>query len=533
VEEGPTGYTEAMQQLPGTLPLYTAAEMRTLDRIAVEEIGIPAAVLMERAGLGAAAEILTWFGDAQRIAVVCGAGNNGGDGFVIARHLAAAGRDVRILLCEPESKVRRESKVNLEIARKLELEITRVNATAWRKALQGTDLVVDAMLGTGASGAPRPHFDLALDAIERSMLPVVSVDVPSGVDASTGEVETRAVQADLTVTFHAPKIGLAVAPGRFHAGRVKVVDIGIPASIEPTSFPTSIATDGVLDVVPPRQRDGSKYDSGVVTVVGGATGMSGAIALAGRAAMRAGAGVVFAAVPEPIAQELDSAVAEVQFRGAIADADGRLTVGAAELIESLTDRAGAVAFGPGLGRSDQTRALARWVLKVQCPLVLDADGLRAFDGELASIAARDGRPTVLTPHEGELAGLLGAETTDVHAHRLESVRAAAVIARAVVLLKGEDTIVADPSGQVVVVTGHRSQATAGTGDVLAGTVAALLARGLPPLAAAACGARATARAAESAAQRFAAAGVVAGDLLDRLPAALDRGADLLAQERPA
>ena len=509
-----------MQSLPGIVPLYSAAEMRTVDRLVVDEIGLPAAVLMERAGLGAAGEVLEWFGDAQRIAVLCGAGNNGGDGFVLARHLLATGRSVDILLVEAESKVRRDAKIFLDVARRLGITVERVNVTKWSTRLPEYDLIVDAMLGTGVSGAPRPDFEAVIRAANATLKPIVALDVPTGVDASTGVVDTVAIQADLTITFHAPKIGLAVAPGRFHAGRVKAIDIGIPL-IADGEFQQALATPALLKVVPPKPRWASKHDVGRVVCIGGSVGMAGAISLTTRAALRGGAGVVWGVAPEPIALALDIEIPEVQFRGAIADKHGVMTVGAAQGLEPLVARCDVVAFGPGIGEGEQVRALARWVVNHAPALVLDAQGLGAFAGDATAIAARDGSPTLLTPHEAELAALLGRTPEEVRAHRIDAAQTAAATTRATVLLKGEDTIVCEPSGEFVICRSHVGMATSGSGDVLAGAAAALLARGLSPLLAGCCAALACARASEIAAEHGSANGVTAGDLIDLLPAALN------------
>lgn len=507
-----------MHHLPGVVPLYTAVEMRTVDRVAVDEIGIPGAVLMERAGMGAASEILQWFPEQRRVAVVCGPGNNGGDGFVAARHLAAAGRAVTVLLVEAESKIRREPRVFLEVLKKLDIPVERVNVTAWRTKLADFDLIVDAMLGTGVSGPPKPSFEAAIRAVTDSLLPVVALDVPSGVNATDGTVEGSAIDADLTVTFHAPKIGLAVAPGRFRAGRVKAIDIGIPVLVdEPVR--QGIATPDLLAMVPPRRRDGSKYDARVA-VIGGSLGMSGAISLTAQAAMRGGAGICWAGVPDRIAERLDIAVPEVQFRGLHSDEMGRLTVAAAERLDELVDRADAVVFGPGIGDGDQVRALARWAARTARVLVLDAQGIGAFAGDTQSLAARDGAPTLLTPHEGELGALLGITPDEIRGNRIKYAREAAQLTQATILLKGEDTIVCLPGGDFLVCGGHRAQATAGTGDVLAGVAGALLARGLDPALAGACAAISCSLAAGQAADDLHADGVVASDLLARIPAAL-------------
>jgi NAD(P)H-hydrate epimerase len=493
--------------------------MRTIDRLAVDEIGIPGIVLMERAGLAATSEILTWFPNQQRVAVICGAGNNGGDGFVVARHLAATGRDVEVLLVEAASKIRRESRTNLTILEHLGIPVRRVNATEWSSVLNGVDLVVDAILGTGASGAPRPNVELAINAMRDSLVPVVALDVPSGIDSTTGVVEGSAVNADLTIAFHGPKVGVAIAPGRFHAGRVKAVDIGIPARLD-DGIHQGLVTHEVLALLPPRARDGNKYRSGSVLCIGGSTGMTGAITLAARATLRAGAGIAWAVVPEPVAAVLDAATPEVQVRPAISDATGLLTVAAAEGLEPLVERAGALLFGPGVGESDQVRALARWAVRHAGALVLDAQGLTAFAGDIGALSVREDRPTILTPHEGELAALIGKPAEWVRANRLDAVRDAALQSRAVVLLKGEDSITCLPGGDFLVSRNNVAQATAGSGDVLAGTCAALLARGVEPSLAAACAATACGRAAELAAVQLSPTGVVASDLIDRLPIAL-------------
>lgn len=508
-----------MNELPGVVPLYSAAEMRTIDRLAVENVGIPGAVLMERAGLGAAAEIETYFPDARRVAVVCGAGNNGGDGFVVARHLAATGRSVDVMLVEPESKVRRESKVNLQILKRLNIPVRRVGATQWRGAFEGFDMAVDAILGTGVTGAPRPNVEVAIRAIVESALPVVALDVPTGIEASSGVVEGEVARADITLTFHGPKIGLAIAPGRYFAGRVKAIDIGIPSLLEePTR--QGLVTPDVLALVPPKQRWGNKYTSGVVVCIGGSTGMAGAISLAAQATLRAGAGIVWGVVPQPIAGVLDASIPEVQFRGGIADPQGRLTVAAAEGVQPLVERADAVVFGPGIGDGEQVTALARWAVKAAPALVLDAQGLAAFEGNPDALAVRAERPTLITPHEGELSRLLGQPIEQVRSQRLQWAQQAALQTRATVLLKGEDSIICQPNGDFLVATSHTSLATAGTGDVLAGVAGALIARGLTPLLAGACAVVACSRAAELCVEAFAPSGVVAGDLLPRLPRAL-------------
>lgn len=512
-----------MEQLPGTVPLYTAEEMRTLDRITVEHVGIPGVVLMERAGMAAAAEILAAYPGAVNIAVVCGPGNNGGDGFVVARHLAAAGRRPQILLVETESKLRRESKTNFAVAQQLNIPTQRVSVTKWKRILGEVDLVVDALLGTGASGPPKPPTQAAIDAIHSTGVPVVSIDVPSGIDASTGEAPAGALQAQLTVTFHGPKIGLAVAPGRFYAGRVRVADIGIPPSVE-SSPEGSIATRALLRLLPGVERSGNKYSSGSVLVIGGSTGMSGAPMLSARAALRCGAGIVRLVAPSSVAAILDGTTSELLVRGAAEDAEGRFGAGAHDAIDAELDAADAVVIGPGMGRSEDLTELVRHVATRAAALVIDADALAAFAGATELLLAREGRPTIITPHEGELGRLLNQPSQVIRERRLFWARQAALQTRSVVVLKGEDTLIVRPNGEFLVATSHKAAATAGSGDVLAGAVAAMVAhpqndaRIAAAFAAVAAGEAAMLATRQVGEER----GVTASDILEQLPHALGR-----------
>jgi len=448
-------------------PLYTAAEMRAAEE---RYPGYPgsAGELMERAGAAVAAEVLRSFPEARRIAAVCGGGANGGDGRIAARILRESGRDV----------VETDDPSNV-------------------------DLVLDALFGTGFHGAPRPEAAAAIERMNACGAPVVALDLPSGVDASTGETAGAAVDADLTVTFHARKVGLVVAPGRFHAGLVLVADIGLEAA------PTAVvrATPALLDQVPRRGARDTKFSSGSLLVVGGAPGTTSAAVLTATAAMRADAGYVTLAVPAaalPVAEALALEPVKRGFEWA----------NAADSLGSDVARSSALAVGPGLGRSDEARALVRTLLLTSSlPVVVDADGLFGLEP-----APRDA-PTVLTPHAGELARLLDVEPAWVAEHRLEAAARAAERFGAVVLLKGADTIVCAPDGRTVVCdTGPPSLATAGTGDVLTGTVGTFLAKGLDAVDAAAAAAVAHGLAARAVPHQ---AGLVASDVVAALPAILD------------
>jgi NAD(P)H-hydrate epimerase len=456
-----------MPEAPDFEPLYTADEMR-----AAEVRHPDLSELMERAGARAAEAGLRAFPDAASWTVVCGGGSNGGDGRIMARHLENAGKRVLV-----------------------------VDAKAGEAELGEPEVIVDALFGTGFSGEPRPAAVTLIDSINASPARVFAIDLPSGVDASTGEVAGAAVRADATVTFHARKVGLVVSPGRFHAGTVHLADIGL----EPVPTEAKLATADLLRSVPRRREQDNKYTAGHVLVVGGSPGLTGAPSLTALAAMRADAGYVTVAAPESALPVLEQRLLEAVKRPL---PEGER---AADAVLELAEKASSVAIGPGLGRD--ARELVRRVLaEVALPVVADADAL--FELEPGDWPA----PRVLTPHEGELGRLLGRSSKEVAAHRLASVREAAERFNCVVLLKGPDTLVAAPGrGVLVSALGLPSLATAGTGDVLTGILAAFLAKGMEPQLAAVAAAVAQQRASVVAPQR---AGLVASDLIEALPQVL-------------
>ncbi len=360
---------------------------------------------------------------------------------------------------------------------------------------------------------------------------VIACDVPSGVDASTGEVAGAAVRAAATATFGAGKPGLWIAPGKDHAGGVTVVDIGIPArnagqpgSGAPAQPTIGLITEAVLDVIPRRGRDSTKFAAGSVLVCGGSLGLTGAPCLASEAAMRAGAGYVTALVPRSLNPIFELRLLEVM-TVALPDSDGSIQSDAAELVLERSARSDALVLGPGLGREPGTVELARdLAARVELPLLLDADGLNAHAERLQSLAERRAG-TVLTPHAGELGRLLGCESAEVQAHRLASARRAASLARAIVVLKGDDTIVAAPDGRVGVSRGGTSAlATAGTGDVLSGVIGAYLGKRMDPFTAACAGVFVHAQAGRLAARTIGPEGVIARDVIEALPRARVAGA---------
>ena len=431
-------------------PLYTAAEMRTAEE------GHDVEELMRRAGAAVADEVLRRYPEARSFAAVCGRGANGGDGRIAAELLRAAGWEER--------------------------------------SLGDADVVLDALFGTGFRPPPRDEAAAQIRAINESGTPVVAVDIPSGVDASTGEVPGDAVEAAVTVTFHGRKVGHEVAPGRFRAGEVVVADIGLEH--RPTEHARVLPE--IARLVPRRRPGDTKYTAGSVLVVGGSPGMTGAVTLTAEAAFRSDAGyVAVAAPPESLP------VIETRLREAVKRPLDEVWKG--------VERATALAIGPGLG-PEQHDLVHRLLKETDLPAVIDADGLR----ELRPFE-RDG-PTVLTPHSGELGRLLGEESSWVDAHRLQALRRAVEAFRCVVILKGEGTLVGAPGEGPLVAGGAAPLATAGTGDVLTGVVAAFLAKGMEPRTAAAAAVRVHTDAVAASGRR---SGLVASDLLDGIPRVLD------------
>jgi NAD(P)H-hydrate epimerase len=497
---------------PWLRPLYDAEGMRGSDRWAIEEQGVPSLDLMEAAG-SAVAEAVASLSPQGPIRVVCGKGNNAGDGFVAARLLVAMGFAVEVLLLWPADELGGDAAVNLE----------RVGAQPAGEDLDarlaGSGAVVDAIFGTGFAGAPRQPAAAAISAINRCGAPVVACDIASGVDASSGEVTGEAVEADVTVSFHAAKLGQRIAPGKWHTGELAVAPIGIPAGA-PAGPAAGVIDAAVLALLPRRGPRSTKFSSGQVAIAGGSRGLTGAVQMSSLAAIRAGAGYATVAVPAELELVYEQGQPEVMSVGC-PGGDGCLAPASRKPLLRSFERAAAGVLGPGLGRDPGSLELAREAAPaIGCPLVIDADGLNAFAGRLGLLADRSA-PTVLTPHAGELGRLLERDSAEIDAHRLASAREAAAATGAVVVLKGDDTIVCDGERVAVNALSAPALATAGSGDVLSGLTAALLARGLEPFAAACAAVLAHARAGREAAARIGLAeSVIASDVIAALPAGL-------------
>jgi NAD(P)H-hydrate epimerase len=497
-------------------PLLEAPRMRDVDRWAIEERGIPSLDLMERAGEGVAHSVARLVPDGA-VTVVCGKGNNGGDGLVVARLLRHASRDVTVVCVGSPDELSLDARANLE--RLPGPSPLQFADPAAQDAIRGAEVLVDALLGTGFAGVPRGKVGDAIQAMNAICKPAVSIDVPSGVDASTGVVAGVAMNADVTVTFHVGKPGLWIRPGKGHAGEVVKIDIGIPRGA-PVVADVGLIDERSLALLPRRTAGSTKFTSGHVVVVGGSPGLMGAPAMTALAAMRAGAGYVTACVPASQQAFLDAQLMEAMTRG-LPDEHGSLTPEAVAQMKEPLERAGALALGPGLGRDARTVKFARRLAReVTVAMVLDADGLNAQAGSIEDLSGRRA-PTVLTPHAGELARLLDTDSETVQRERLSHARTAAERAQAVVVLKGDDTLVVDPAGRVAISRGDSpALATAGTGDVLTGAIAALLAQGLGPFDAASLGVHLHAQAGREAARALGAPeGVIASDVISALPRA--------------
>jgi NAD(P)H-hydrate epimerase len=515
----------------GGWPLVDAARMQALDRYTIEKLGVSGEVLMESAGRSVVDMLLAQCGDllamsGAEVCVVCGAGNNAGDGLVIARQLALLGHPVRCVMLLPTDRLAGDAAAQLSRVRAAGVAI---DEGALR--LPGRGIVVDAIFGTGLSRDIEGPIADSISTINAwreawpSCARVVAVDLPSGLDAGSGQPLGCAIEADLTVTIASPKRALALEPGRSLAGQVFVARIGIVDAI-----PGEPAAEGIDAVrlwspdvagrmLPGRPAGGHKGSFGHVLVVAGAEGKTGAAALAARASGRAGAGLVTIACPSGLNDILEVKCTEAMTAPVAQTADRALAEQALPELLALARERDVVAIGPGVGQAAQTRRLMRALAReIEAPLVVDADGLNAMVGDLAALSSRGARATVLTPHPGEAARLLDRPASAINADRIGAARTLAKETGCVVLLKGAASVCAEPGGRAIVnPTGGPLLATGGTGDVLTGVVAAMLAQGLAPLEAAGAAAYLHGEAADRIAREHGASGLLAEQLADALP----------------
>jgi NAD(P)H-hydrate epimerase len=464
--------------------VLNASQMREADHYTIHELGVPSLVLMENAGRQVVAAMEAAFEDleSRRVAVLAGRGNNGGDGFVVARTLLQRGVDVSVFLLGRVADVRGDARTNLEILGRLGLTVVEVaNEQDWElhfSEISTCDVIVDALFGTGLKDPLGGMLSTVVADVNGCPLPVVAIDLPSGLSADTPELIGDAIEATMTVTLGAPKLPLVLPPAERHCGDLVIADIGIPTqALQQVEGPVIelLTREAMRSHVQPRASDAHKGDFGHVLVVAGSLGKSGAAHLAAMGALRSGAGLVTVACPRSVVPIVAALGAEYMTEP-LAEQDGHVAPSALNRLLELP--ADVIAVGPGLGPGEGTRRVVRGLIERSgVPLVLDADALNAFSGQADALQGRDGLDIVITPHPGEMARLAGASTEEVQKDRIGTAREFAVRHHLHVVLKGHRTIVASPEGRVGVnLTGNPGMATGGTGDVLTGMIAAWLAQ---------------------------------------------------------
>ncbi len=508
--------------------IVTADEMKALDRAAIEDYGISGLVLMENAGRQTVEVIRRVLGEVRGrvITIFIGKGNNGGDGLVIARHLLNMGAEVKVLSIVNTGEISGDAAINLDIWRKMDQKVYSVHQgdgiNIVKLAIMNTDLIVDAIYGTGFRGKMWEKVGRVIDVLNNSGKPIVAVDVPSGLEAATGRVRGPCIRARHTVTFGLPKVGLFLEPGADYAGEITVADISLPGVLVEKEAPHRylITAECVKKWLPQRPSSAHKGNFGRVLVIAGSRGMTGAAVLAGEAAIRSGAGLVTVAVPETLHDIMEAKLTEVMTVPLPDTGSGSLSWEARHRIMPLLENMDVLAIGPGLSQAPEVIKLVRELAPaVKIPLVLDADALNALAGE-AGILGELQAPAVITPHPGEMARLMGLAPKDIQEDRIGNAVKAATAWNVVTLLKGSRTVVAAPEGTVYInPTGNPGMATGGSGDVLTGIIAALIAQGLKPDRAAAVGAYLHGFAGDLAAREKGMMGLIAGDIISALPAA--------------
>ena len=508
--------------------ILTAAQMREADRYTIDEIGIPSLVLMENAGRQVVAAIEAAY-ETQldgRVAVLCGRGNNGGDGFVVARTLLQRGIDTSVFVIGALSEVRGDARTNLDILGRLGVTVVEIgDEQAWElhfSEISQCSLIVDAIFGTGLKSAVAGMMETIIADVNASDIPIVSVDLPSGMSADTPDLVGDCVDASLTVTLAAPKLPLVLPPGEAYAGDVVIADIGIPHEvIESLDGPhvELLTPEQLRGLVGPRAADSHKGDFGRLTIVAGSTGKTGAAHLAAMGALRSGAGLVTVATPRCCVPVVAS-MSPVYMTLDLPDESGTVTADGVEALLELTHDV--VACGPGLGRTPQVAAFVRGLLdRATVPLVLDADALTVLAEDPGRLTGREDRDVILTPHPGEMARLIGASIADVQANRIEVATDFATTHRVYVVLKGHRTVIATPDGHAYInPTGNPGMATGGSGDVLTGMIAAWLAQLLDAEAACRLAVFLHGAAGDMSEASEGQVGMIATDLLDHLGGAL-------------
>ncbi len=511
--------------------ICTAQMMRELDRAAIQDHGIPGVVLMENAARGAFEMLMELFAPLNRVSIFCGKGNNGGDGFVIARHLLNAGLDPEVFLLAPQEEITGDAKTNLDILTAMEapvfevLDIDQLNRHYAR--IMDSDLIVDAILGTGLTSDVRGFYSEVIELIneltnEVAPIPVLAVDLPSGLSADSGQIMGSAVQATATATFGLAKLGQFLYPGPELTGELEIIEISIPTYLFESVPYHAVTEDGAADLIEYRPTDAHKGQGGHLLLLAGSPGKTGAAVLAADAALHTGAGLVTLGIPAGLSDIFEAKTLEVMTEPLPDTADRSLGPESIGRTLDLMEGRKALALGPGLGRHEGAVEFVREIIKnFHGPMLIDADGLNAVAEDLSMLKQQNGQ-LILTPHPGEMSRLTGKSVSDIQADRLNTALAFAEEHQVILVLKGAHTITAEPNGSAFInLSGNPGMASAGMGDVLTGVIAALLAQDYDPLEAAVLGTFLHGMAGDISADDLGEIGIVASDLIPRLPEALE------------
>jgi len=506
--------------------LVTANEMQAMDRRTIEDFGLPGMVLMENAGRGAIRFLLKQFPNLEnaRVGVIAGRGNNGGDGFVIARYLKQKGIQVQVYLLAERHRVQGDALANLKLLKPLEVPVVEIPDNASfskiKSEMDGLDILIDAILGTGLKSDVTGYFKTIIDYINRLNKPVFAVDMPSGLNSDTGQPCGTCIRATATATFAYAKTGHMVYPGIDFCGNLKIVDIGIPPHIAAAVGPRHFLTTAKLvrSHLIPRSADAHKGSTGHLLVIAGSTGKTGAASMTAMSALRTGAGLVTLGVAQSLNSALESQMLEAMTAPLPESGSGVLGESAFNAIQKELPGKRCLAIGPGLGQAAETKKLIRKIIRQsEIPVVLDADGLNNLAGDVNHLLTARA-PIVLTPHPGEMARLLDTEVSKIQQDRITSAREFSVEYNVHVVLKGAATIIAHPDGRVFInATGNAGMASAGMGDVLTGAIAGLIVQGLTPEAACHAGVYLHGAAADNLAEDMGPYGYLAGDVMGAIP----------------
>ena len=514
--------------------LVTANEMQKMDLSTIESFGLPGRILMENAGRGATQFFLEQFKDAEnkKIGVIAGRGNNGGDGFVIARYLAQKGISVTVYLLSERQKISGDAAANLELLPPLKVPVIEMpdaeSFSAHQTAMRHEAIWVDAILGTGLKSDVKEFFKDMIDFINQSNKPVFAVDIPSGLNSDTGQPCGACVRADATATFAFAKTGHFLLPGADYTGNLKIIDIGVPPHIANDVGPLQylLTPDLIRTVSLPRPLDAHKGHTGHLLVIAGSTGKTGAAVMTAMSAMRAGVGLVTLGIPASLNPILEIHVTEAMTEPLPETKEGVLGEASFNRIMALLSDKKCLAIGPGIGTNPETKMLVQRLLQEsKKPMVIDADGLNCLIGR-TEILKNFEKPIVLTPHPGEMSRLMGTTAAEVQKDRIKCARDFAEKFNVHVVLKGAGTVIAHPDGRAFInPTGNPGMASGGMGDVLTGVIAGFIAQGHSPELAAHAGVYLHGAAADSLAKNKGSFGYLATDVMNTLPEAIKRLSD--------